>query len=115
MSRRGCCPLAGEYHPVVVNRHTLNRLPRPYLYIGRPAVLGNPYSKKTYGLAALDMYREWLMHRAFVERAPEILAALNSITPAHHLVCYCKPAPCHGDIVLEVWEHLVGKGDFYEQ
>ena len=104
--------------PVVVNRHHYRgkRLPEPWLYIGRndrdpskASPLRNPFDVRRYGKKAIVMYRDHL--RAMVEdEEPAIMAALLSITPAHHLVCSCAPRPCHGDVVVEVWSELQTAG-----
>jgi hypothetical protein len=101
--------------PVVVNRHHYKAgLPHPHVYIGRGTPLGNEVSRKGEGLSdeeAIAVYEQWLREKV-ENRDPAVLGALNSITPAHSLVCSCAPAPCHGDPVVRVWEWLAGKGEW---
>lgn len=99
--------------PVVVNRHHYQGkpLPAPNLYIGRGTPLGNPYTVEAFGKKALSLFAVYLWKAVF-DRDAAILAALNSIGPSHSLVCSCAPKPCHGDVVLEVWEWLAGKGEW---
>lgn len=93
--------------PTVINRHHFRgqALPQPWIYIGRGTPLGNPYTKAEHGDAALELYRQWLWGKI---RAGDrsILAELDRITPQHHLVCSCKPRPCHGDVVVRAWSWL---------
>ena len=79
-------------------------------YIGRPSVLGNPFSHLSGTLAqhkvatraeAVEAYTQWLVNKVKVERDPVILAALRAIPEDAHLVCWCKPQACHGDIIVK--------------
>lgn len=100
--------------PVVINRHHYRgkALPQPSVYIGRGTPLGNVVgTRRGHGSESLALYRAWLWER-ILRRDVEILTALNAISPSHHLVCSCAPAPCHGDVVVELWEWLAGKGDW---
>jgi hypothetical protein len=80
-----------------------------WLYIGRAndqaglaaSPLANPYKVRDYGGqrgATLDDYRHWLWGRLVAGDA-SVVAALRSITAETVLVCWCKPGPCHGDVV----------------
>lgn len=104
---------APRVRPEVVNRHHFHgrSLPAPWVYIGRGTPLGNPFTAVEHGPDTLVLYRQHLT--AAIERHdPEVLAALNAISPAHSLVCSCVPRPCHGDVVVEAWEWLAGKGEW---
>lgn len=93
--------------PTVINRHHYRgrRFPDPWIYIGRGTPLGNPFTVEEHGEDALTKYRAWLWEKL---RANDrtVLAALEKITPQHHLVCSCKPRPCHGDVVVRAWSWL---------
>jgi hypothetical protein len=80
-----------------------------WLYIGRansqaglPASpLANPYKPADHGGrgGTLPHYRRWLWER--IQAGDQaVLDALDSIGPETALVCWCKPGPCHGDVVL---------------
>lgn len=101
--------------PTVINRHHYKGkpLPEPHFYIGRGTALGNTVSTKAqHGPEeALRRYRLWLL-MLIEERDSSVMGALGKIGPNTHLVCSCAPAPCHGDVVLEVWEWLAGKGEW---
>jgi hypothetical protein len=96
----------------VLNRHHYHgaALPAPWVYIGRGTPLGNPFTKKEHGERALELYRRHLWD-AIERHDPAILKAL-ALAPGTFIVCSCAPAPCHGDVVAEVWEWLVGKGEW---
>lgn len=99
--------------PKVVNRHHYrtdgkpdsDKLPRPYIYIGRGTALGNPFKVKDHGTKAYDYYRTHLWTK-IKERDPKVLRALAEISWDMHLVCSCTPNPCHGDLVVLAWTWL---------
>lgn len=101
--------------PDVLNRHHFNgqdgkpdheKLPKPWIYIGRPTPLSNPYTVQEHGAErALSLYRTYLWDR-IKTRHPETMEAFAKITWDTHLVCSCKPRPCHGDIVVTCWDWL---------
>src|SRR5688500_5486940 len=80
---------------------------RRWLYIGRQnqaaglpqSPLANPFVAKVRGRGeTLARYRAWLWQR--IQAGDEaVLEALRSIGDESVLVCYCKPNPCHGDVV----------------
>jgi len=73
--------------------------PADAVYIGRGSRWGNPYSHLPYSKAlyicdsrerAIEMFRYHVL--------PTLdLTALRG----KDLVCYCKPKPCHGDLLLK--------------
>lgn len=76
--------------PKVYNRHHRNA-PKTAIYIGRGSKWGNPFVIGTHGTRAEVIARYEL----------EILPKLD-LEPLRgkDLLCYCAPAPCHGDILL---------------
>lgn len=75
------------------------------IYIGRPSQWGNPFSVKKDSLApfvvntrqeAIDSYREYALDR--LEDEPDWLEPLRG----KRLGCFCKPSPCHGDVIVEL-------------
>lgn len=95
--------------PVVINRHhhggRSSSFPTPWIYIGRGSALGNPFTKAEHGEDALELYRKWLWDK-IRGRDRDVLDMLATITSEHHLVCSCKPRPCHGDVVVNAWRWL---------
>lgn len=83
-------------------------------YIGRPSPLGNPFSSKKSDLAirvrsveeSIALYEQWIYEQ--IEN--ENLDVINEINRLYkialekplNLVCWCKPAPCHGEIIKEI-------------
>jgi hypothetical protein len=89
----------------VVNKRTHSATPDD-VYIGRPGLWGNPFShldgagqfKVVSREVAVDLYRHYLWSQINDgEVKLEDLAALNGKT----LVCWCKPAACHGDVLTK--------------
>lgn len=88
-----------------------------YVYIGRPkgkkpedcrvgeyGFLGNPYplpSGSPRG-TTLERYARYLQERIL---EPEFHQAVKTLS-GKTLVCFCKPNPCHGDILADICEEL---------
>ena len=82
---------------------------RGWLYIGRAndyaglpgSPLANPFKAADFGGrrgATLPHYRRWLWRRIQAGDTA-VIEALKSIDETTALVCWCKPGPCHGDVV----------------
>jgi len=70
----------------------------PYdVYIGRPSKWGNPFKSGRDGTLeeVLEKYRQHILSR------PDLLAALHELE-GKTLGCWCKPKPCHGDVLIEL-------------
>jgi hypothetical protein len=78
------------------------------VYIGRPGTFGNPVAinkrcpvcgniHRTAG-TTLPCYEEWLLARIAAE--PDFKAAVLGLK-GKTLVCFCKPGPCHGDVLAK--------------
>ena len=77
--------------PAVYNRHHKNA-PAGSVYIGRGSEWGNPF------VVGRDGDRETVIRRF----AEEVLPNLNiERLRGKDLICYCKPAACHGDVILK--------------
>lgn len=70
-------------------------------YAGLPqSPLANPFKVKDFGGRGqtLPHYKRWLWER--IQAGDEVvLDALRAIDTSSVLVCWCKPGPCHGDVV----------------
>ena len=76
--------------PAVYNRHHKNA-PTGAVYIGRGSPWGNPF------MIGRDGDRETVIRRF----AEEVLPGLDiERLRGKDLICYCKPAACHGDVIL---------------
>ena len=78
----------------------------PYeVYIGRPSIWGNPFSHKEGTLAkykvstveeAINRYEKWLLTQ------PKLVKHAKLVLKGKVLGCWCKPGPCHGDILARI-------------
>lgn len=90
-------------------------------YVGRPSPLGNPFPirEDCNRAAAIEKFREWLREIVRKARAGEVLegthaaawAEMVMLYEASHrgdvnLLCYCKPLPCHADVIKVALESL---------
>jgi hypothetical protein len=92
-----------EPQPRVLN-YSKDGLPDGAIYIGRPmprarlpgSKFGNPFKLGRDGdrTEVIDRYRRMLCD------APELVAAAKHELRGRHLVCWCAPSPCHGDVLL---------------
>ncbi len=64
--------------------------------------LANPFRRQTCGGqhgCTLPHYRRWLWQR--IQAGDEaVIEALTAIDDQTVLVCWCKPGPCHGAVIL---------------
>jgi len=101
----------------VVNRSIKAQCPDAYIInIMRPNVLGNPFmiGKDGNRTEVIEKYRHWLWSKV-KSRTPDIITVLKRIkietltgNPVY-LMCCCKPAPCHGDVVKACIEWCINK------
>jgi hypothetical protein len=76
------------------------------VYIGRPSKWGNPYThlhrKDTIHVSspeeAVRIYEEWIKERMVAEPEKYNLDELRGKV----LGCYCRPAICHGDVLVKL-------------
>ncbi len=69
------------------------------IYIGRPSKWGNPYQIDKDGTReeVIEKYRKYILSK------PELLKDLYELK-GKILGCWCKPKPCHGDVLVELIE-----------
>jgi hypothetical protein len=86
--------------PKVLNKHSdadeiASYAPNQIEYIGRGSKWGNPYpiGPNCTREESILKYSEWLVLQ------PELLDSIDELT-GKHLVCFCAPKACHGDILL---------------
>ena len=102
----------------IVNKHDYKGVGE---YIGRPSVLGNPFSWKEGTLAkyhvasrqaSIDAYLPWLREQYKTNKAVhDELNRLVEIAKAGDLVlvCWCSPLPCHGDVLKSVIDKIIAR------
>ena len=93
-----------QHTPQVLNRRS-DQIPPGAVYVGRPTMWGNPFThlrgrtRARFQVAtvhdAIAAYRGWVLEQ------PELVAALGELR-GKDLVCWCKPGPCHADVLLEL-------------
>jgi hypothetical protein len=103
----------------VVNKYKHEATPND-IYIGRPSLLGNPYSHLPNTLAeyrvgtreeAVRNYESYLVSTYHTN--PKVFNIINEITVRVmsdkdvYLVCFCKPQSCHGDVIKKFVEHII--------
>lgn len=108
-------PMAGLEHPIrerktemttVINRH--HKVPYD-VFIGRGhgSQWGNPFShlENTIAEFKVDTREEAVReHRSWFLKQPKLLLDLYKLR-GKILGCYCKPAACHGDTIIDLIEN----------
>ena len=92
--------MASSVSTVVVNRLDSNYT----VYIGRPSKWGNPFTIGKYGtrLEVIEKYRQYIQsNKILMASIPELRGQI--------LGCWCKPLPCHGDVLVELVNKYNGK------
>lgn len=71
------------------------------VYIGRPSKWGNPYEIGKDGTRSevIVKYKEYLLSNQ------ELMRDLHELR-GKTLGCWCKPAPCHGDVLVDMCRSL---------
>jgi len=72
------------------------------VYIGRGSKWGNQFVIGRDGDRAevIRKYREWILRNDY------LLGCLGELKDKV-LGCYCKPLPCHGDVLVELVERVM--------
>lgn len=86
----------------IVNKRRHKPTPRD-VYIGRPSPLGNPFRIGLDGdrQAVIDKYRAWLL-TSDDDHCAAAWAEIGTLPADAVLVCWCRPAACHGDVIAEL-------------
>jgi len=76
------------------------------IYVGRPSILGNPYSIGKDGSRAevIQLYRVWLWdeiwkHDIVCEELLRLLKLYQKNGCNLSLLCWCAPLPCHAEVI----------------
>ena len=105
----------------VLNKYKLNGHEDNIIYIGRPSVLGNPFShlegtKAQYKVQsrdeAVDKYEDWLRSKLNIDKnlTKEMLNLYKIAKGGDlNLVCWCSPKRCHGDVIKKIIEEKMAK------
>lgn len=101
--------MSTEYLIRVVNKRTHKG--EPAEYIGRPSVLGNPFTVKQWGREqAISKYKEWLNLQWMTEVpavSNELIRLATKLKQEGQIIlsCWCAPEKCHGE---EIGRALLG-------
>ena len=79
--------------PQVFNKK--NIYPADAIYIGRPSKWGNPYKIGPDGTREEVIWK----YKLYISQNQSLLNSLHELK-GKDLVCFCKPLPCHGDVLL---------------
>ena len=75
------------------------------IYIGRPSKWGNPFIIGRDGNReeVIEKYRDWILSN---------INLMNDLTELKDraLGCFCKPKPCHGDVLVELCDKGITLG-----
>jgi hypothetical protein len=68
------------------------------IYIGRPSKWGNPFKIGKDGdrEEVIRLYEKWLRQQS------ELMAVIKKELQGKRLGCWCKPASCHGDVLVRI-------------
>ena len=70
--------------------------PKDAVYIGRPGPWGNPFT------IGKDGDRDQVIQKYRDNLTPELVEKVKRELRGKDLVCWCSPAPCHGDVLIEI-------------
>ena len=88
-------------------------------YIGRGSTWRNPFThlplsrtKAQFQVEteeeSMVRYEAWLREK--LAKDPQLRQKLLDLD-GHELVCYCKPRPCHGDILIKLLDEIKRAGE----
>lgn len=90
--------------PKVLNKRT-DKMPSDTVYVGRPGKWGNPFKigmvyqgRTLTRQTAIEAYEDWLLYS---DEGRKLLSDISELK-GKDLICWCKPLPCHGDILLRL-------------
>lgn len=71
------------------------------VYIGSDSIWSNPFKmySETDRTKVIEQYEEYIRNK------PELLNQLHTLKDKV-LGCWCKPKPCHGDVLVKLIEEL---------
>jgi hypothetical protein len=83
--------------PKVLNRHHPG-IPAEAIYIGRGTPYGNPFIVGQHGNReqVIQKFADW------IQTQPRLIERVRAELKGRDLVCSCKPAACHGDLLLQI-------------
>ena len=84
--------------PRLLNARKVGTVMAGAIYIGRPSKWGNQFVVGP-GITRADAIR---LHQEWVWSHPEVIEQIKAELCGQHLICWCAPRKCHGDILLAI-------------
>ncbi len=84
-------------------------------YIGRPSIFANRFATKPSKyehvmgkpIVMVNTVEEALKRYEEDSRSRPNLMTLIGVLPADAVLgCFCKPGPCHGDVIITLWQEM---------
>lgn len=93
---KGIYHIDGSSYPGLYNKR-IHDTPKNAVYIGRPSKWGNPFVIGEHGTRAevIQKYEDYLLG------SPELMSCIVQELRGKHLVCYCAPHACHGQVLMK--------------
>ena len=82
--------------PTVFNKRST--VPAGSVYVGRPTVWGNPFTIGPDGTRTEVVIK----YDAWIRNQPDLIERIRTELKGKDLVCWCSPAICHADTLLEI-------------
>lgn len=81
--------------------------PPDAVYIGRGSIYGNPFVIGQHGTRdeVCDAYESMLLSDK------ELMTKVKDTLKGKHLVCFCYPKRCHGDILIRIANEVTTAGE----
>lgn len=102
---------------IVVNKKT-HTPTRDDIYVGRPSILGNPFTmlKEADRAKVCRQYEEWFMP-IFKVAGTKINKEMNRLIYLAtqqdiNLVCWCSPRACHADLIKKIIDDVLQEDRF---
>lgn len=98
----------------LLNRH-IHGTPANATYIGRGSPLGNlkVIDKEVTRDQAIEWYKGWLKDK-LIQRDPHVEGAFRNLRDCSRLLCFCRPRPCHGQVIADYWAEINQYGSYEE-
>lgn len=87
--------------PKVWNKRDPN-VPKDAIYVGRPSAYGNPYVIGKHGTRTEVICKFRADMETLRTNCPKLYRQMADQLRGKDLVCWCAPAACHADVLLEI-------------
>lgn len=81
----------------------INLYKEPFeVYIGRNPEHGNPKWGNPFNQKELQLWESLALYEDYIRNSPTLWDSLDELD-GKTLGCYCKPKPCHGDVLVNLF------------